>query len=123
MLVKYRSGQWRQVGRPPLDAEITAGQTLAARWSNAGQAPVKRWSNAGQTLVKRWPHAHQTIVHSSTHPPPPSPPPFPHLRSLFKKIKGGAYTMPGYLSEGCRDLIPRMLLVDPLARITASQLR
>eukprot|EP00291_Cryptomonas_curvata_P013600 CAMPEP_0172188732 /NCGR_PEP_ID=MMETSP1050-20130122/22114_1 /TAXON_ID=233186 /ORGANISM="Cryptomonas curvata, Strain CCAP979/52" /LENGTH=387 /DNA_ID=CAMNT_0012863313 /DNA_START=248 /DNA_END=1407 /DNA_ORIENTATION=+ len=46
-----------------------------------------------------------------------------NIASLFKKIKGGVYTMPGYLSEGCRDLIPRMLLVDPLARITSSQLR
>eukprot|EP00292_Cryptomonas_paramecium_P005744 CAMPEP_0113687614 /NCGR_PEP_ID=MMETSP0038_2-20120614/16042_1 /TAXON_ID=2898 /ORGANISM="Cryptomonas paramecium" /LENGTH=401 /DNA_ID=CAMNT_0000608265 /DNA_START=195 /DNA_END=1397 /DNA_ORIENTATION=+ /assembly_acc=CAM_ASM_000170 len=46
-----------------------------------------------------------------------------NIASLFKKIKGGLYTMPGYLSEGSRDLIPRMLLVDPLARITCAQLR
>ena len=31
--------------------------------------------------------------------------------------------MPGYLSEGCRDLIPRMLVVDPLMRINVCQLR
>mmetsp|Transcript_17550 Transcript_17550/g.35126 ORF Transcript_17550/g.35126 Transcript_17550/m.35126 type:complete len:500 (-) Transcript_17550:248-1747(-) len=46
-----------------------------------------------------------------------------NIANLFKKIKGGVYTMPGYLSEGCRDLIPRMLVVDPLQRITVSQLR
>jgi 5'-AMP-activated protein kinase catalytic alpha subunit len=46
-----------------------------------------------------------------------------NIANLFKKIKGGVYTMPGYLSEGCRDLIPRMLVVDPLHRITIPQLR
>eukprot|EP00282_Hemiselmis_andersenii_P023070 CAMPEP_0172017050 /NCGR_PEP_ID=MMETSP1041-20130122/11354_1 /TAXON_ID=464988 /ORGANISM="Hemiselmis andersenii, Strain CCMP439" /LENGTH=412 /DNA_ID=CAMNT_0012672047 /DNA_START=86 /DNA_END=1321 /DNA_ORIENTATION=- len=46
-----------------------------------------------------------------------------NIANLFKKIKGGVYTMPGYLSEGCRDLIPRMLVVDPLQRITITQLR
>ena len=46
-----------------------------------------------------------------------------NIANLFKKIKGGVYTMPGYLSEGCRDLIPRMLVVDPLQRITVNQLR
>mmetsp|Transcript_1691 Transcript_1691/g.5141 ORF Transcript_1691/g.5141 Transcript_1691/m.5141 type:complete len:524 (+) Transcript_1691:138-1709(+) len=46
-----------------------------------------------------------------------------NIANLFKKIKGGVYSMPGYLSEGCRDLIPRMLVVDPLMRINVSQLR
>ena len=46
-----------------------------------------------------------------------------NIANLFKKIKGGVYTMPGYLSEGCRDLIPRMLVVDPLSRISVAQLR
>eukprot|EP00960_Hanusia_phi_P026118 746082-Hanusia_phi.AAC.2 len=46
-----------------------------------------------------------------------------NIANLFKKIKGGVYSMPGYLSEGCRDLIPRMLVVDPLMRISVSQLR
>jgi len=46
-----------------------------------------------------------------------------NIANLFKKIKGGVYTMPGYLSQGCRDLIPRMLVVDPLMRINVCQLR
>ena len=46
-----------------------------------------------------------------------------NIANLFKKIKGGVYSMPGYLSEGCRDLIPRMLVVDPLMRINVCQLR
>ena len=46
-----------------------------------------------------------------------------NIANLFKKIKGGVYSMPGYLSEGCRDLIPRMLVVDPLMRINVHQLR
>ena len=46
-----------------------------------------------------------------------------NIANLFKKIKGGVYSMPGYLSEGCRDLIPRMLVVDPLMRINVFQLR
>ncbi|CAI5499650.1 unnamed protein product [Closterium sp. Naga37s-1] len=46
-----------------------------------------------------------------------------NIPSLFKKIKGGIYTIPGNLSSGARDLIPRMLLVDPLLRITMPEIR
>lgn len=46
-----------------------------------------------------------------------------NIPSLFKKIKGGIYTMPSHLSPGARDLIPRMLLVDPLRRITIPEVR
>ncbi|GJP44737.1 hypothetical protein CLOM_g4094 [Closterium sp. NIES-68] len=46
-----------------------------------------------------------------------------NIPSLFKKIKGGIYTIPGNLSSGARDLIPRMLLVDPLLRITIPEIR
>jgi 5'-AMP-activated protein kinase, catalytic alpha subunit len=31
--------------------------------------------------------------------------------------------MPPYLSEDCRDLIQRMLLVDPIERITLAEVR
>ena len=36
------------------------------------------------------------------------------IPNLFKKIKGGVYTLPSHLSPGARDLIARALLVDPL---------
>nr|GMC71996.1 SNF1-related protein kinase catalytic subunit alpha KIN10-like [Ipomoea batatas] len=46
-----------------------------------------------------------------------------NIPNLFKKIKGGLYTLPSHLSAGARDLIPRMLVVDPLKRITIPQIR
>jgi 5'-AMP-activated protein kinase catalytic alpha subunit len=46
-----------------------------------------------------------------------------NIPNLFKKIKGGVYTLPSHLSPGARDLIPRMLLVDPLKRITVPEVR
>ncbi|XP_052196721.1 SNF1-related protein kinase catalytic subunit alpha KIN10 [Diospyros lotus] len=42
---------------------------------------------------------------------------------LFKKIKGGIYTLPSHLSVGARDLIPRMLVTDPVKRMTIPQIR
>lgn len=33
------------------------------------------------------------------------------IPNLFKKIKGGIYTLPSHLSELARDIIPRMLVV------------
>lgn len=46
-----------------------------------------------------------------------------NIPNLFKKIKGGIYTLPNHLSSGARDLIPRMLLVDPSHRITIPEIR
>jgi len=46
-----------------------------------------------------------------------------NIPNLFKKIKGGIYNLPSNLSPGARDLIPRMLLVDPLKRITIPEIR
>ena len=46
-----------------------------------------------------------------------------NIPNLFKKIKGGIYTLPNHLSSGARDLIPRMLLVDPMNRITIPEIR
>jgi serine/threonine protein kinase len=45
------------------------------------------------------------------------------IANLFKKIKGGVYSLPTHLSELSRDLIPRMLVVDPLKRITIEEIR
>ena len=44
------------------------------------------------------------------------------IPNLFKKIKGGIYNLPSHLSPGARDLIARMLLVDPLKRVTISEI-
>ncbi|KAD4385343.1 hypothetical protein R6Q59_010393 [Mikania micrantha] len=46
-----------------------------------------------------------------------------NIPNLFKKIKSGIYTLPSHLSPGARDLIPRMLVVDPMKRITIAELR
>ncbi|QCD92644.1 SNF1-related protein kinase catalytic subunit alpha KIN10-like [Vigna unguiculata] len=46
-----------------------------------------------------------------------------NIPNLFKKIKGGIYTLPSHLSPGARDLIPRMLVVDPMKRMTILEIR
>ncbi|KAI5648216.1 hypothetical protein M9H77_34221 [Catharanthus roseus] len=46
-----------------------------------------------------------------------------NIPNLFKKIKGGIYTLPSHLSPGARDLIPRMLVVNPMKRITIPEIR
>lgn len=46
-----------------------------------------------------------------------------NIPNLFKKIKGAIYTLPSHLSTGSRDLIPRMLLVDPLKRVTIPEIK
>ncbi|KAL8038580.1 hypothetical protein ABFS82_11G121600 [Erythranthe guttata] len=46
-----------------------------------------------------------------------------NIPNLFKKIKGGIYTLPSHLSGGARDLIPRMLIVDPMKRMTIPEIR
>ncbi|KAJ7515275.1 hypothetical protein O6H91_22G008600 [Diphasiastrum complanatum] len=46
-----------------------------------------------------------------------------NIPNLFKKIKGGIYTLPSHLTPGARDLIPRMLLVDPMKRMTIPEIR
>jgi len=42
---------------------------------------------------------------------------------LFRAIKAGAFTLPTHLSGGARDLLRRMLTVDPLRRITIEEIR
>ncbi|KAK3211328.1 hypothetical protein Dsin_016034 [Dipteronia sinensis] len=45
------------------------------------------------------------------------------LPNLFKKIKGGTYALPSNLPAGASDLITRMLIVDPMKRITIPKIR
>ena len=42
---------------------------------------------------------------------------------MCKTLQGGIYNLPTHLSHGARDLIPRMLVVDPLKRITIPEIR
>jgi 5'-AMP-activated protein kinase catalytic alpha subunit len=46
-----------------------------------------------------------------------------NIPNLFRKIKGGMYTVPSHLSDQAKDLIPRMLMVDPLQRITLDEIK
>lgn len=45
------------------------------------------------------------------------------IPSLFKKIKSGMYSLPSHLSAMTRDLVPRMLVVDPMKRITIAEIK
>lgn len=42
---------------------------------------------------------------------------------LFRKIRNGHYVLPSHLDEASRDLIPRMLVVDPTRRIKIEGIR
>lgn len=42
---------------------------------------------------------------------------------LFRKIKGGIYVLPSYLSDSSKDLISKMLVTDPLKRININEIR
>ncbi|CAO3638521.1 unnamed protein product [Mucor fragilis] len=46
-----------------------------------------------------------------------------YIPTLFKKINGGIYTMPSYLSSETKALLTSMLVVDPLKRITIQEIR
>ncbi|XVF58324.1 hypothetical protein PTKIN_Ptkin07bG0057000 [Pterospermum kingtungense] len=45
-----------------------------------------------------------------------------NIPNLFKKIRSGIYTLPSHLSPGARDLIRRMLVVDPMKRMTIPEI-
>ncbi|XP_048136211.1 SNF1-related protein kinase catalytic subunit alpha KIN10-like isoform X2 [Rhodamnia argentea] len=45
------------------------------------------------------------------------------LPNLYNKVKSGVYTLPSHLTTGARDLIERMIVVDPLKRITIPEIR
>lgn len=46
-----------------------------------------------------------------------------NIPNLFKKIKSGIYLLPSYLSDCSRDLIARMLVTNPLTRISLEGIR
>lgn len=46
-----------------------------------------------------------------------------NIPNLFRKIKSGTYSIPHYLSPSAKDLIPKMLEVDPIARITIDEIK
>lgn len=46
-----------------------------------------------------------------------------NISALFRKIKNGLYRLPSFLSKGARDLIPELLMNDPVKRITIPELR
>lgn len=45
------------------------------------------------------------------------------LPLLYEKIKTGEYHMPYHFSEQAKDLVARMLALDPIGRITVSQIK
>lgn len=46
-----------------------------------------------------------------------------NLSSLYAKIKSGVYPSPNHLSENARNLISRILVVDPMKRISIPEIR
>ncbi|KAI9490838.1 kinase-like domain-containing protein [Zychaea mexicana] len=46
-----------------------------------------------------------------------------YIPTLFKKINGGIYTMPSFLSPETKYLLTSMLVVDPMKRITIQEIR
>ncbi|KAA3677245.1 5'-AMP-activated protein kinase, catalytic alpha subunit [Paragonimus westermani] len=46
-----------------------------------------------------------------------------HIPTLFKKIKAGYFHLPETLSSGVRDLLRRMITVDPIKRATIDEIR
>jgi carbon catabolite-derepressing protein kinase len=46
-----------------------------------------------------------------------------YIPTLFKKIAAGNYSIPSYLSPGAVSLIKRMLMVNPVHRITVAEIR
>ncbi|KND01365.1 CAMK/CAMKL/AMPK protein kinase [Spizellomyces punctatus DAOM BR117] len=46
-----------------------------------------------------------------------------YIPALFKKINGGIFSLPTFLSPPVKSLLQAMLIVDPLKRITISQIR
>ncbi|KAG4304413.1 hypothetical protein PORY_002123 [Pneumocystis oryctolagi] len=45
------------------------------------------------------------------------------IPTLFKKINGGIYTIPPFLSVDAKELLTQMLVVDPIQRITLQEIR
>jgi len=47
----------------------------------------------------------------------------PAMPQLFRLIKAGRYSMPGFLSDDAKDLIAHMLVVDPTQRYSMADIR
>jgi 5'-AMP-activated protein kinase catalytic alpha subunit len=47
----------------------------------------------------------------------------PNIPDLFRLIKKGSYTVPGYVSADAKDLISRMLTIDPKDRISVAEIK
>jgi 5'-AMP-activated protein kinase catalytic alpha subunit len=45
------------------------------------------------------------------------------IQELFRLIKRGQYSVPGFVSDDAKDLIRRMLTVDPTKRISIAEIR
>lgn len=45
------------------------------------------------------------------------------IPALFRRIRDGDYAMPHHVTPPCRDLISKILVVDPLKRITIAEIR
>ncbi|XP_011010138.1 PREDICTED: SNF1-related protein kinase catalytic subunit alpha KIN10-like [Populus euphratica] len=45
------------------------------------------------------------------------------IPNLLRKIKGGLYSIPRYLSPGATDMISKMLVVDPMRRMNMHEIR
>lgn len=46
-----------------------------------------------------------------------------HIPTLFKKINGGIFTIPSFLSAQAKHIISMMLIVDPVNRISIPEIR
>ncbi|KAJ3191072.1 5-AMP-activated protein kinase, catalytic [Irineochytrium annulatum] len=46
-----------------------------------------------------------------------------YIPNLFKKINGGIFTLPNFLSPATKSMLSSMLIVDPLKRITIPEIR
>ncbi|KAK4412795.1 SNF1-related protein kinase catalytic subunit alpha KIN10 [Sesamum alatum] len=46
-----------------------------------------------------------------------------NFAGLYARIKSGVYPIPNHLSESARDLISRILVVDPMQRVTIPEIR
>ncbi|KAJ3093034.1 Protein kinase [Quaeritorhiza haematococci] len=46
-----------------------------------------------------------------------------YIPALFKKINGGIFTLPSFLSSATKALLSAMLVVDPMKRITIAEIR